>query len=138
MAYTRASQNSTVTTFREYFQHGIPGSNTAAVGFRGLRSRTATPNELPRATPTKGNSAELTFQWTGVEYIAQKTSGLGNVDVYVDGHWRSSANLDLSDFPVFFNVVMFSVTGLARGDHSISVVNTGNSRINLEGFRVFQ
>ena len=45
----------------------------------------ARDGELPRATQTKGSSAELTFEGTGIEYVGQKSQGLGTVEVLLDG-----------------------------------------------------
>jgi hypothetical protein len=94
-------------------------------------------DKLPRATQTKGSIAELSFDGTGVEYIAQKTRGQGSVDVYLDGVGQDSANLDLQDFPVFFGVVIFSKYELPQGKHVIKVVNASEQRVNLEAFRVY-
>jgi hypothetical protein len=92
---------------------------------------------LPRATQTKGNSAEFTFEGSGVEYVAQKNRGQGLVNVYLDGQLQSKANLDVPDFPVLFGVVVFSATRLPVGRHMIRIENEGNDRVNLECFRVF-
>jgi hypothetical protein len=97
----------------------------------------AADDGLPRASQTAGSSAELSFAGTGVEFIAQKSSGQGNVDIYLDGVQQESANLDLEDFPVFFGVVVFSKNGLSQGKHVIKVVNASDARVNLEGFRVY-
>jgi hypothetical protein len=97
----------------------------------------AADDSLPRASQTVGSSAELSFDGTGVEFIAQKSSGLGNIDIYLDGVQQESANLDLEDFPVFFGVVVFSKYGLAQEKHVIKVVNSSGARVNLEGFRVY-
>ncbi len=92
---------------------------------------------LPRATQTRGDSAELVFDGTGVEYIAQKTIGQGHVEIWLDGEQQSTENLDLVDFPVFFGVTVFSRTRMPRGKHTLRIVAAGDGRINLEGFRVF-
>ena len=92
---------------------------------------------LPRATQTKGSTAEITFLGTGVEYIAQKTLGSGSVDIYLDGVLQESADLDLQDFPVHLGVVVFSKHELPRIQHSIKLVSVSDARVNLEGFRIY-
>ena len=93
--------------------------------------------ELPRATQTQGSSAELSFEGTGIEYIAQKSKGLGSMDIFLDGVRQESAVLDLEDFPILFGVVVFSQHDLGPGKHSIKLVSTGDARVNLEAFRVY-
>lgn len=93
--------------------------------------------KLPRATLTRGSAAELSFEGTGVEYIAQKTVGQGRVDIYLDGIQQSDASLDLEDFPALFGVVIFSKYGLPPGKHVIKIVNASERRANLESFRVY-
>jgi hypothetical protein len=95
-------------------------------------------DKLPRASQANGSVAELSFEGTGIEYIAQKSSGQGNVDIYLDGVRQESASLDLDDFPVFFGVVVFSKQRLAQGKHVIRAVNSGGGRVNLEAFRVYE
>jgi hypothetical protein len=94
-------------------------------------------DKLPRATQTPGSSAELSFEGTGIDYIAQKSKGLGSMDIYLDGIRQESALLDLQDFPVLFGVVVFSKHELPPGKHSIKLVSTGNARVNLEAFEVY-
>ena len=94
-------------------------------------------DKLPRATQTPGSTAELSFEGTGVDYIAQKSKGLGSMDIYLDGIKQESAALDLQDFPVLFGIVVFSKHDLPPGKHSIKLVSTGDARVNLETFEVY-
>jgi hypothetical protein len=94
-------------------------------------------DKLPRATQTQGSTAEFSFVGTGVEYIAQKTTGLGSMDIYLDGVRQESASLDLQDFPVLFGVAVFSKHELPQGKHLIKLVNASEARVNLEAFRVY-
>jgi hypothetical protein len=97
----------------------------------------AAEDTLPRATQTRGSTAELTFVGTGIEYIAQKCSSQGDVDIYLDQVKQGSTSLNLKDFPVFLEVSIFSKQNLPKGEHVIKVVSTSESRINLEAFRVY-
>jgi hypothetical protein len=94
-------------------------------------------DKLPWATQTPGSTAELSFDGSGIEYLAQKSKGSGSVEIYLDDVRQESAVLDLQDFPVLFGVVVFSQHGLPAGKHSIKLVSTGDARVNLEGFRVY-
>lgn len=94
-------------------------------------------DKLPRATQTKESSAELSFDGTGVDYVAQKSNGYGIVDIYLDGVQQQSANLAVDDFPVLFGVVVFARHNLPSGKHVIKIVNRGDARVNLESFRIY-
>ncbi|HEX4031626.1 MAG TPA: hypothetical protein VHX20_14755 [Terracidiphilus sp.] len=94
-------------------------------------------DRLPRAAQSKGAWAELSFTGTGIEYIAEKTTGLGDVDIFVDHEHRATSSLALEDFPVLFGAAVFSVQQLAGGSHTIRVVSSTDLHINVEGFRVY-
>jgi hypothetical protein len=79
----------------------------------------------------------LTFEGTGIEYVAQKSLGLGTAQVSLDGVVTEDVSLRLDDFPVFLGVTVFSKQNLPLGNHTIRVANSSDSRINLEAFRVF-
>lgn len=94
-------------------------------------------DHLPRAAQTKGASVELSFTGKGIELIAEKTAGLGDVDIFVDHEHRSTTSLAVDDFPVLLSVVVFSAQQLAGRSHTIRIVSRSNSRINVQGFRVY-
>ena len=53
-------------------------------------------NELPRATQSRGASAEISFSGTGIDYIGEKTVGLGDVDIFLNGeHQRTYLSLSM-------------------------------------------
>ena len=95
------------------------------------------PNGLSRATMTKGSTAELAFSGTGIEYIAAKASDQGTVDISLDDMHEHRTSLRLADFPIFLGVSIFSKHKLPPGQHKIRIVNTEESRISLEAFRVY-
>ena len=92
---------------------------------------------LPRATQTRGSSVAFDFDGSGIEYLAQKSKGLGEIDVYVDEIHEDTVSLALPDFPVFLGVTVFSRLSLPRGKHTIKLVSAGDARVNVEGFRVY-
>lgn len=100
-------------------------------------SAEADVSRLPRATQTKGSSAELTFTGTGIEYIAEKSSSLGKVDIHLDGALQETTSLELDDFPAFLGVSIFSKHNLRKGQHKIRIVNAEDARINLEAFWIY-
>lgn len=117
----------------------VPASD-AAIKYQGAwfawtTSEGSADRDLPRATITRGDHAELKFTGTGIDYIAEKSGEQGSVDIYLDGVLQEKMSLSLNDFPVFLGVTVFSRQNLPRGEHAIRVVNAGNARINVQGFR---
>jgi hypothetical protein len=97
----------------------------------------AAGDDLPRATQSTGASAEFSFTGTGIDYIGEKTAGLGEVDIFLNGEKQGTASLLVDDFPVLLGVALYSKQGLVRGKHTLKVVCRTDARINLAGFRVY-
>ena len=97
----------------------------------------AAGNDLPRATQSKGASAEFSFTGTGIDYIGEKTVGPGDVDIFLNGEHQGTTSLLVDDFPVLLGVTLYSKQGLARGKHTLKIVCRSDARTNLEGFRVY-
>jgi hypothetical protein len=107
------------------------------VWFPWTTTEDATGRDLPRATQSKGASAEFSFTGTGIDYIGEKAVGLGDVDVSLDGEHQGTRSLLVDDFPVLLGVTLYSKQGLAAGKHTLKLVCHSDARINLEGFRVY-
>jgi hypothetical protein len=121
--------------------HFVPASDPA-VHYSGLWFPWATREsddieKLPRATDAPAGAAELHFSGSGIEYVANKTPELGSVAIFLDGQQEESASLRVDDFPALLGIAVFSRQGLSPGAHTIRIVNSGGSRINLQGFRVY-
>ena len=97
----------------------------------------ADADTLPRSAEDKGSAANLTFNGTGIEFVARKTAGQGRVEIYLDGVRQGTADLDLQDFPSFSGVVVFSKLDLKAGKHTIRIVSATGKSTNLESFRVY-
>ena len=97
----------------------------------------AVSDHLPRATQSKGASAEFSFTGTGIDYVGEKTIGLGDVDIFLDGELQETKSLLVDDFPVLLDITLYSKQGLVRGKHTLKLVCHSDARINLAGFRVY-
>jgi hypothetical protein len=95
------------------------------------------PEILPRAAQSKGASAQLEFTGTGIAYIAYKTIGLGEVDIFLDGEHRATLSLEVTDFPILLDVTLFSAQNLPHRKHTIQLICHSDARINLAGFRIY-
>jgi len=120
----------------------LVGAGDPQIRYQGLWFpwTTATATEeirLPRSTQSKGSAAELTFLGTGIEYIAAKSSDQGSVDIFLDGEPCGSESLKVDDFPVLLGVSVFSRQKLPNREHKMRVLNSGDWRINVEGFRIY-
>jgi len=83
------------------------------------------------------DSLQFTFTGTGIDYIAEKHTDLGDVDVYVDGVLKQNVNLRLENFPRLSQVVVFRTAGLSNGHHTIKIVNRSTAGAVLDAFRVY-
>ncbi len=81
-------------------------------------------------------SAELAFNGTGVEYLADRDTGFGTVDVFLDGALSRSISLAVENFPRLCGVSVFRAEGLKKGAHTIRIVNQGEATVVVDAFRV--
>jgi hypothetical protein len=94
-------------------------------------------NDDVHHTTSVGDSLQFTFTGAGIDYIAEKNTNLGDVDVYLDGALKQNVNLHLENFPRLSQVVVFRVEGLSRGQHTIKIVNKTTAGAVLDAFRVY-
>jgi hypothetical protein len=87
-------------------------------------------------TTAVNDSLQFTFRGTGIEYLAEKHTDLGNVDVYVDGALKQNVSLHLENFPRLSQVVVLRIEGLSDGPHTIKIVNKSTAGAVLDAFRV--
>jgi hypothetical protein len=89
------------------------------------------------ATTHAGDSLELAFTGTAIEYIAEKYKDLGNVDIYIDGALRANVNLAMQNFPRISQVVAFRADSLPAGRHTIRIVSKSGAYAVIDAFQVF-
>jgi hypothetical protein len=92
-------------------------------------------NDDTHHTTTVNAEASYTFTGTGVEYLSERFSDMGNVDVYIDGVFAQNVNLFVSG-PRQAQAVVFSRTGLANGQHTIRIVNKTTSVAIVDALRI--
>jgi alpha-L-fucosidase len=88
-------------------------------------------------TKTPGDRAEFTFIGTGIQWLAEKFSDQGRVEVFLDGKSCGNVNLKVEDFPRLAQIPVFSAQGLAAARHTIQIVNAGSDYIAIDAFTVF-
>jgi len=73
------------------------------------------------ATTANGAYAQFTFNGSGVQYWSERDADMGNVDVYIDGVFKQRINCYHTGGKLS-RQVLYSVTGLTSGSHTIKVV----------------
>ncbi|MFF1723690.1 hypothetical protein [Streptomyces sviceus] len=86
------------------------------------------------ATTTNGDSVSYTFTGTGIDVLSETNSDEGGIDVYIDGTKIQSVSAAGSSR--LAQQVVASVSGLAKGQHTIKLVKTGGTSMLLDGFTV--
>jgi len=90
-------------------------------------------NDVHDAT-ANGDSVSYTFTGTGLQVLSETNSDEGGIDVYVDGVKTQSVSAysatRLAQQPVV------TVTGLAKGTHTVKLVKTSGSYLLVDGFTV--
>ncbi len=85
-------------------------------------------------TEENGASFEFSFSGTGIEYISEKYSDMGEVDIYLDGVFQSTVNcynkVRLSQ------QVIYSKYGLPSGNHTLRVVKRTGDFMILDALSV--
>jgi alpha-L-fucosidase 2 len=80
-------------------------------------------------------SAQYTFTGTGVQFISERFSDMGTVDVYLDNAFQTTVNLRISGARQAQQVV-WERQGLSRGSHTIRIVNRSTSVGMIDAFRI--
>jgi hypothetical protein len=85
-------------------------------------------------TSTNGDAVSYTFTGTGVQILSETNADEGTADVFVDGTKTRTVN---GNGPTrLAQQAMVSVTGLAKGQHTVKVVKTGGGFLLVDGFTV--
>jgi hypothetical protein len=85
-------------------------------------------------TDTVGDSVSYTFDGTGIQVLSETNSDEGAADVYIDGTKVSTVSGNSSER--LAQQALVSVTGLAKGTHTLRLVDTSGSYLLVDGFTV--
>ena len=111
---------------------GIHYYGWAYYGNRGLGDY----NDDGHFSSTVGDSCTCMFNGTGIDYLSERYSDMGNVDVYIDGIFRQNVNLYVTGARQVQQTVC-SVTNLAKGNHTIKIVNRSTAYGCVDVFKVY-
>ena len=119
----------------------IRAAASPEVKFSGEWTTIASPQAAEgkiHVTKNQGDSVTASFLGTGIEYIAQKAEGYGEVDLYLDGKLEKKIQLGLKNFPVLSGVMVFQRLGLTRGQHTLKIVNAGARPVTVQSFQIYR
>ncbi|SET68337.1 X2-like carbohydrate binding domain-containing protein [Paenibacillus sp. NFR01] len=85
-------------------------------------------------TEQNGDFFEYTFRGTGIQMYTELDNSMGDVDIYVDGHFEQTVNTYSSSRKVQQNV--FSVSGLPEGLHTLKAVKKNGTYMLLDMLKV--
>jgi alpha-L-fucosidase len=91
-------------------------------------------NNNVHVTTNNGDSVSYTFSGTGIEYITETYFDVGNVDVYIDGTLKKTVSAYSAARAV--QVVLYSISNLAAGTHTIKLVKRSGTYMLLDAFKV--
>ena len=86
-------------------------------------------------TNTNGDSFEYTFSGTGIDFISEKNSDMGDVEVFIDDVSKATISANQSS-PRAVQHVLYSVRDLSPGSHTIRVVNRSSQYMVVDALRV--
>ncbi len=86
----------------------------------------------------RGDALEISFAGTGIEYIARKAAGYGNVSILIDGKPETSVALRTHNFPEISGVSLYRKLDLERSHHRLRIVNAGSDPVNLQAVNVYR
>ena len=92
-------------------------------------------NDVHYAT-ANGSTASLTFTGTGIQVYGELYTDQGNIGVSIDGGAQQTVSTLPSDGQRHSNVAVYTVTGLAAGNHTIVVTKLSGTYTTLDGFNI--
>ncbi|MFP5248333.1 MAG: hypothetical protein ACLGP3_00725 [Acidobacteriota bacterium] len=84
-----------------------------------------------------GSALRFSFEGTGVEILARKASGYGNVQLSLDAEPAATAALGTINFPEISGVSVFRRLNLSPGRHSLRFSHAGGGAVNLQAVNVY-
>lgn len=90
------------------------------------------------ATSNNGDSFEYTFFGTGVDYITEKYSQLGNVNVYIDDNLDKTVSCYSKTGTQLVQQIVYSKRGMAWGTHTIKVSKKDGAGMILDALKIYQ
>lgn len=91
-------------------------------------------NDL-HGTKINNDYFQYTFTGTRVEYLTEKYSDEGDVDIYIDNVFQQTVNC--TNATRLVQQVVYSKTGMTAGSHTIKGVKKTGTYMLLDAFRIY-
>ncbi|MDQ6418515.1 glycoside hydrolase family 27 protein [Paenibacillus sp. LHD-117] len=91
-------------------------------------------NDDVHYTSTNNDYLQYTFTGTGIELLTEKAADQGNVDIYIDNVLMQTVNT--FNATRLTNQVIYSVSGLSSGSHTIKMVKKSGTFMLLDSLRI--
>ncbi|RKP54507.1 glycoside hydrolase family 27 protein [Cohnella endophytica] len=85
-------------------------------------------------TQTNNDYFQYTFTGTGIEFLTEKEAGQGDIDVYVDNVFK--ATVSTYNGTRIANQVVYQISGLTSGSHTLKAVKKTGTYMLLDSLRV--
>ena len=133
-ALASASRVLRITHDKGWFNDDDPGA-VAAGWVRRCNLGTGDFNNDLTTSDTPGDIWSCPFTGSSVSVIAPKESGVGKIEIQIDGQTRATADLSTTGTRQAQQVVC-EVTGLTSGKHTINIVNRGPGPVAVDAIVV--
>ena len=123
-----------ITHDKAWFNDDDPGV-VAAGWYRQCNLGTGDFNNDLTISDTPGDVWTSSFTGKGVSVVAPKENGAGKIEIKIDGKTKAMVDLSTSGARQAQQVV-YDVSGLNAGKHSISIINRGNGKVAVDALIV--
>ncbi len=86
----------------------------------------------------QGDALELPFEGTGIEVLARKAGGYGNLSMLIDDKPQATIALGTANFPEIAGVSIFRALNLPLSQHTLRIVNADGGPVNLQAVTVYR
>jgi alpha-L-fucosidase len=119
-----------ITHDKGWFNDDDPGVR-APGWFRQCNLGTGDFNNDLTTSDTPGDAWSCSFTGSSASIIAPKKQGAGKIEVQIDGRVRTTADLSTKG-PRMAQQVVYRITNLGAGNHTIRIVNRGNGPVAID------
>ena len=104
-------------------------------GYRQCNLGTGDFNNDLTISDTPGDVWTSSFTGKNISVIAPKEVGAGRIEIKIDGKTKAIVDLSTND-PRQVQQVVYKISGLNAGKHSISIINRGNGKVAVDALIV--
>jgi hypothetical protein len=96
------------------------------------------PEAEVRESRKQGDSMTTSFLGSGIEFVAQKAEGYGEVILCLDGKMERRIALGLKNFPALSEVSVFRKLGLTGDRHTLKIMNASGQPVTVQYLKIYR